>query len=144
MDEGYLYIGGFKDDLHHVSLELEMKPRAVFADPRVSEDAQKIAFMRGPVVYCAEEKDNGKNLKSIVISRPVDIKEKTDSEFGFESVSLEVSAARRSFEGAEFFESTLYRDYSDVREDPVDLKLIPYALWANRGEGEMSVYFFIT
>jgi len=144
LDEGYLYIDGFKDDLHHVSLELEMKPRAVFADPRVSEDAQKIAFMRGPVVYCAEEKDNGKNLKSIVISRPVDIKEKTDSEFGFESVSLEVSAARRSFEGAEFFESTLYKDYSDVSEDPVDLKLIPYALWANRGEGEMSVYFFIT
>ena len=35
------------------------------ASERVREDIGKAAIMRGPVVYCLEEKDNGKNLHEI-------------------------------------------------------------------------------
>ena len=32
-------------------------------------------------------------------------------------------------------------NFEDVEEEEKILRLIPYSLWANRGEGEMSVYF---
>ena len=39
-----------------------MPLRAVAANPLVSQDAGKVAVARGPIVYCAEERDNGANL----------------------------------------------------------------------------------
>ena len=139
--DGYLYVEGFTEDKHHLEIEFEMKSRAVFADPRVVEDEHKIAFMRGPVVYCAEEKDNGKNLRSYMIKKPFVIKEKSGSEFGFEAIVLDVDAKKVMPSGAEFMESRLYMNYEDAREEDATLRFIPYSLWANRGEGEMSVYF---
>lgn len=37
---------------------MEMLPRRVYADERIREDAGRVAVMRGPLVYCAEEADN--------------------------------------------------------------------------------------
>ena len=139
--DGYLYVEGFTEDKHHLEIEFEMKSRAVFADPRVVEDEHKIAFMRGPVVYCAEEKDNGKNLRSYMIKKPFVIKEKPGSEFGCEAIVLDVDAKKVIPSGSEFMESRLYMNYEDAREEDATLRFIPYSLWANRGEGEMSVYF---
>lgn len=34
----------------------------------------------------------------------------------------------------------LYADWAPAVETPVTLTLIPYFVWANRGEGEMSVW----
>ena len=138
---GYVYLNGFSRDAHHISLELEMKPRVVFADSRVAEDANRIAVMRGPVVYCAEEKDNGKNLKSIIVKRPFEISENISSEFGADAVVLDLKAYRLLPSGSEFMESSLYMNFEDAAEEEKVLRLIPYSLWANRGEGEMSVYF---
>jgi len=36
--------------------------RMLAANPLVREDAGKVAFVRGPITFCAEEKDNGANL----------------------------------------------------------------------------------
>ncbi len=138
---GYIYLNGFTGDTHHISLDLEMKPRVVFADKKVTEDANRIAVMRGPVVYCAEEKDNGKNLKGIIVKRPFEISESTISEFGTDTVVLDLKAYRLMPSGSEFMESSLYMNFEDVAEEEKILRLIPYSLWANRGEGEMSVYF---
>ena len=127
--------------MHHISIEFEMQPRVVFADPRVSENAHKIAFMRGPVVYCAEEKYNGKELKNIVVAKPLVIKESVSTEFGFDTVVLDVEAKRITPSGSAFMESTLYMNYEGSNEETTKLRLIPYSMWANRGEGEMCTYF---
>ena len=39
-----------------------MPVRMLAANPLVREDAGKVAFVRGPITFCAEEKDNGANL----------------------------------------------------------------------------------
>lgn len=139
--EGYVYIDGFTEEVHKVNIQFELKSRAVFADPRVVEDEHKIAFMRGPVVYCAEEKDNGNNLRQYQIKNPFVIREELNSEFGFEAVLLDVDACRITPTGSEFMESRLYMNYEDIKKEDATLRFIPYSLWANRGEGEMSVYF---
>ena len=41
-----------------ISYEMEMEIRRIYADERVAEDEGRVAIMRGPVVYCAEETDN--------------------------------------------------------------------------------------
>ncbi len=141
IENGYFYLSGFNNMMHHISIEFEMQPRVVFADPRVSENAHKIAFMRGPVVYCAEEKDNGKELKNIVVAKPFVIKESVSTEFGFDTVVLDVEAKRITPSGSAFMESTLYMNYEGSNEETTKLRLIPYSMWANRGEGEMCTYF---
>ena len=38
------------------------------ANPEVRENAGKVALQRGPIVYCLEEVDNGKNLWDITLT----------------------------------------------------------------------------
>jgi DUF1680 family protein len=35
---------------------------------------------------------------------------------------------------------TLYREISDVRPEPLNITLIPYYVWSNRGISEMTVW----
>ena len=99
--------------------------------------------MRGPVVYCAEEADNGKALREIHIKTPAKIKESITGEFGYDVTTLSVKASRIKSEGEGISSTSLYKVYTGKTEENIDLKLIPYYLWANRGEGEMSVYLEI-
>ena len=39
-----------------------MKAHFVYANPKVRSDTGKAALMKGPLVYCLEETDNGQNL----------------------------------------------------------------------------------
>ena len=63
-----------------VELVLDMRPRRVYANPKVSADAGRIALQRGPLVYCAEEADNGKALL-IPFASGADCKRKTAMTF---------------------------------------------------------------
>ena len=62
MENGYLYVSGEwkKGDL--LKLRFAMKVKVMQADSRVRQDEGKVASMRGPVVYCLEEADNGQGL----------------------------------------------------------------------------------
>ncbi len=61
-ERGYLYLTGEWQDGDELYLDFPMEVRCMEADPKVREDVGKVAFMRGPVCYCLEEADNGKNL----------------------------------------------------------------------------------
>ena len=141
--DGYIYVGRFDSD-RTITLDFPMNPVVVAADPKVAEDDLKAAVMRGPVVYCGEEKDNGKALRQIFIKQPFDITEELSHEFGFETVVLNVKASRNTSVSSDpAFGSSLYRKFDSIKTADTTLRLIPYSLWANRGEGEMRVYFGI-
>lgn len=141
--DGYIYCSCFNDDVVTIDLEFDMTPKLVIADEKVAEDAGKCAVLRGPVVYCAEEADNGKALREIHIKTPAKIKESITGEFGYDVTALSVKASRIRSEGEGISSSSLYKVYTGKTEEDIDLRLIPYYLWANRGEGEMSVYLGI-
>ena len=48
------------------TFEISMEPVLLCAHPSVAFDTGKAAVMRGPIVYCAEETDNGTDLGSIL------------------------------------------------------------------------------
>ena len=136
---GYIFCSGFETDAK-IDLEFDMTARAITADAKVAEDAGKVAIMRGPVVYCAEEADNGPALREIRIKTPIDISEETTGEFGTEVIKLVIKASRIRSMGSKISSTGLYKTFEGVSSETCDLTLIPYHLWANRGEGEMSVY----
>ena len=139
---GYIFCSGFEADTK-IDLEFDMTARIITANAKVAEVAGKVAIMRGPIVYCAEEADNGPALREIRIKMPVVISEKVNGEFGTDAVKLVVKAARVRSEGSEIASTSLYKTFTGFSSEDVYLTLIPYHLWANRGKGEMRVYIGI-
>jgi DUF1680 family protein len=90
--------------------------------------------MRGPVVYCLEEQDNGKNLKDIKLARGGAPAVTEDAVLGVPVIDL--PATRRSWPDP----APLYMDFSETKRAPVTSRFIPYFAWANRDEGEMLVW----
>ena len=145
--DGYMYINGLLGE-NEIHLDFVMEPQVVVADPRVREVAGRFAVTRGPVVYCMEEKDNGKGLRnlSINIDRETDeynsvkIEEIESDEFGLPVTVLDIPGYRVTPKKSEQYVSKLYQHFDGFEKEETTIRLIPYRLWANRGEGEMSVY----
>lgn len=142
--DGYLYLPGAWQEGDCISVNFGMEVRMVSADERVREDIGKVAFTRGPIVYCMEEADNGRNLhlckadaERIGAGCQNIAVEETD-ELGHWMAVLKIPGKRQVTRQPE--SGTLYRDYVPVRYEEVTLRLIPYYTWCNRGEGEMSVW----
>ena len=117
-----------------ILLDFPMPVRMVEADPRVYADCGKIAILRGPLVYCLEECDNGKSLGDIRIAAAPGFKTRYDPTLlgGVTEIAFRGSRRAGSFEG-------LYRDYEPARASET-FKAVPYYAWNNRGEGEITVW----
>ncbi|MDK2967423.1 beta-L-arabinofuranosidase domain-containing protein [Lacrimispora sp.] len=137
-EHGFIYINQvFKEDT--IRLELDMEPKRWYANPMVESDLGKFAVTRGPLVYCAEEVDNGKNLNLMSVEKqePLEYEFKEDLLGG-----VGVLTASGWKTEADREDSWLYRQ-SNAAEKKVRTKIrwIPYYSWANRGENEMRVWF---
>lgn len=140
--DGYLYLKGFEDDTV-IEIDFDMTSRIVVPDNRVREDLGRAALVRGPVVYCMEEKDNGKDLASLYIDATKEIREEETMEFGLPVTALIVSGYRKESSSGNDYVTPLYKGFEAIVKEEKEIRFIPYRLWANRGEGEMSVYINI-
>ncbi|MBQ3269867.1 MAG: glycoside hydrolase family 127 protein [Clostridia bacterium] len=122
-----------------VELSLDMPVALVRANPRVYEDAGKVAVTRGPLVYCLEEADNTRNLHLIrlgsIAPGDFEVAWKPDKLGGI--VELTSPGLRESDAG---WGETLYSGVNAVETSPAKLTWIPYYSWANRDPGEMRVW----
>ena len=139
--DGYCYVTGDWQDGDTVTLDLPMHLRVMKADARVREDAGQVAIMYGPICYCGESADNGEDLHLVRVD-PAAAADKavissTDA-FGVTVSVIDLPATR-----VEPAEQSLYAEWSPDAEKPITLRLIPYFCWANRGEGEMRVWWHI-
>ncbi len=128
-EEGYVYF----DVTDGMITEIDFGMPVCFmeSNPLVHENCGRYAVMRGPVVYCAEEMDNGKCLRDICIDTSSEIKEEYDEKYSLPVLSLRGTRREKK--------SQLYYKKSDAREE-TEVKLIPYFAFANRGESEMLVW----
>ena len=113
-----------------VEVNLPMEVRRVVANEKLKEDIGKIALQRGPLMYCAEWPDNNGKTSNIIIPASANF----TTEFkpallnGVTVLKTEVPAV--ILNGAE--------NISTVKQS---FTAIPYYSWANRGKGEMMVWF---
>lgn len=135
-ENGYCYIEGTWKRGDSVELMIPVKTRILSADSRVRENIGKVAVMRGPVVYCMEEKDNTADLHLYKLCPDVPMKETTVTIEGHEFPALIAKGKKQR----KVQTASLYHEYKPVEYDDIDITLIPYYTWANRGENEMSVW----
>ena len=135
--KGYAHIKRKWQKGDTVELTLPMPVERIEAHPKVRHDAGRVALQRGPVLYCLEEVDNGKNLNAIVLPRDAAVRARVDRAlFGGVPV-LAANALRRD---ARNWGRDLYRPFGSTKMCKTAIKAIPYFLWANRGLGEMLVW----
>ncbi|HSK68618.1 MAG TPA: beta-L-arabinofuranosidase domain-containing protein [Candidatus Limnocylindria bacterium] len=130
--DGYARLAGPFDGTE-VTLRLDMPPRRAYMNARAAEEAGRVALMRGPLVFCLEERDNGPALHQLILPR--------DAAIAYEDapglpggMALKAKGLRERPAG-----EALYPDAPGERAE-ADLAFIPYYAWANRGENEMRVW----
>jgi DUF1680 family protein len=131
MEHGYALLSRTwkKDD--KVAVYLPMEVLKVIAGEKLKEDAGKVALQRGPIMYCAEWPDNNGKVSNIVL--PVNTVFTTE----YKPALLN---------GVTVLNTTAIAVITDARENKVStvkqpFTAIPYYAWANRGKGEMEVWF---
>ena len=135
LKNGYAVLDGDWKDGDVIELVFDMRIRRVYANAHVSENAGKVAIMRGPLVYCAEQVDNGKELHRFAVPKSAmcALESRDDLVKGIKGIVIDAVRCADETE-------SLYSDEEHVYV-PAQLRLIPYYAWANREVGEMRVWF---
>lgn len=133
---GYLYITrAWKSDT--LQIEFPMEVQVIESDLRVRETVGKAAVQRGPVVYCLEEADNGKDLHLLKMDENARF-ETEEKQIAAESVIALRAQGWRQRQKPQ--DGKLYFAHTETEYERTTLTWIPYYAWANRGEGEMQVW----
>ena len=136
IEKGYALLEDL-DKKEEITITFPMKARFVWANPNVRADEGKVAVMRGPLVYCLEEIDNGKNLSACYLDTKEEPEEIFEPELLGGVVSIRLKGKRISEKGWE--DGALYGEYRTRFED-AEFKAVPYCNWGNRKTGEMTVW----
>ncbi len=129
--KGYAVISKKWKKNDKVELTLPMNVQRVVANTKIADDNGKVALQRGPIMYCAEWKDNdGKACNIIVPKGAVFTTEYVPSLLnGVMVLKADVKAVN------------VNETAQTVSTENKTMTAIPYYSWANRGKGEMTVWF---
>ena len=127
-----------------VDVHFDLEARTVRANNRVEADRGMVAVERGPLVYCAEWKDNDFDIKNILLNQ------QPSFELGTQTLDAYIPHASREvlteYKTQQLV--TLTTDAQTLAFDEkgalgvknVKLTLIPYYAWCHRGSGDMKVW----
>ena len=131
IENGYALLSRIwkKNDIVEVKLPMEVK--RVTANKNVKNDVDKVALQRGPIMYCAEWLDNNGKAANIVMP--------ANTEF-------QVSYNPQLLNGIEVLKANVPTVVIDINGENIhtekqNFMAIPYYAWANRGKGEMMLWF---
>ncbi|HUT01921.1 MAG TPA: hypothetical protein VM031_05670, partial [Phycisphaerae bacterium] len=124
------------------------------AHPDAADLRGKVAVMRGPVVYCLESPDlpEGTAFGDVAIPASIELVPHFQKDLLGGVTVLRGKAARRSPDSPGLpapskagWEGRLYRDLRPSRRgappgESIDVTLVPYFAWANRGVSQMAVW----
>ncbi|MBI4475973.1 MAG: glycoside hydrolase family 127 protein, partial [Acidobacteria bacterium] len=134
LDRGYATITRAWRRGDVIDLALPMPVRRVVAHDAVEADRGRIALQRGPIVYAAEWPDNpnGK-VRNIVLPNDSPL----TSEFRADLLNGVQVIRGRAY-------GLAYNANGSVTKTEQGFLAIPYAMWANRGRGQMIVWLATT
>lgn len=118
-----------------ITISFQMDVVLYEANSHVQNNAGRVAVARGPVIYCLEEVDNGKHLRSLLLNSKAQFTVEDNAEY---HVPVLLTQGMRKKET-----NNLYQVLSSQYET-VSLRFIPYFAFANRGVSEMLVWIPVT
>lgn len=135
-DKGYMYFNRKWKTGDTITLNLDVSFRYVRSNPRVRDNIGKVSLMKGPLVYCLEEIDNGPYLSSIKIDTSIIPKEKYNQTLLGGTMCGLLQGMRIDYSKTG---DKLYDEKKPIYVEDTFLA-VPYCCWNNRGKGEMLVW----
>ncbi len=133
---GYLLIQRAWNPKDEIHLQFPMEIHTHYAHPQIQPNSGKVAFTRGPLVYCVEELDNPEPVHYLVVGNDSKLAEQYDPTLLEGVVVITGEGWIVSHDG---WKEVLYRQAPpDFRK--TTLKAIPYYTWNNRNMGSMTVW----
>ena len=130
LQQGYAAISRTWKKNDKVTVDLPMEVRRVTASENLKDDLGKVALQRGPLMYCAEWADNNGKTSNIIL--PANAIFTTEFKPGLLNgvtiLKTEVPAV-------------LISNNESISTVKQPFTAIPYYSWANRGKGEMMLWF---
>lgn len=131
MEKGYAILNRVWKKGDKVEVKLPMDVRTVISDAKLKDNIGKVALQRGPLMYCAEWPDNNGRVSNLVLP------EGTKLTPAYDAALLKGVTVLKG-EATAIITDTVANTIKTIRQPFV---AIPYYAWANRGSGEMSVWF---
>lgn len=122
----------------NIELNLPMPVTMMEANPLVEEVRNQIAVKRGPVVYCLEATDLPKDQKifNVALSTQSNLQPQLIKIDNSPIMSLVGKADLRRGESVK----SLYHEVGSVQPQAINIRLIPYYAWGNRGHNDMETW----
>ena len=129
MRKGYVRLSRRWRKGDRIEFDLPMPVRRVHAHPNIEANRDRVALMRGPIVYCLEEKDNShyfRNIDQVHLSN----ESACTSEYYNDLLGGVVVIKGKA----------LLRHTLQAKSEAIDFMAVPYYSWNNRGLGKMAVW----
>lgn len=135
------YVAITVDDLVETNIEVcfEMPARLTVSHPMVEENTNQVAVEKGPLIYCIETMDTDlETLDDLLIKPGAEFKQVALVIDNRVTIALETQMYTLKREN--YDRNKLYQTLKDTTAEKIDVRLIPYFAWDNRGFGEMKIW----
>ncbi|MDX1938757.1 MAG: glycoside hydrolase family 127 protein [Flavihumibacter sp.] len=136
-DGGFVIAGGNWNAGDKIELTLDMPATLLESNPLVEETKNQVTVKRGPVVYCMESADLP-NQSVFDVAIPAAIKLQPVAMKIAEGKIVALTGQAKLLQSGSW-KNTLYKEVN-TNYKTVNIKLIPYYAWANRGKTDMTVW----
>lgn len=129
MQNGYAVLNRTWKAGDKIEVALPMEVKRVVANQNVKDDIGKTALQRGPLMYCAEWPDNNGSVSNYILP---------------DNATFSAAFQPQLLNGVMVLKSELPKvntNGNTVSTSTQSFTAIPYYAWANRGEGEMMLWF---
>lgn len=133
--DGFIYLT--VTESIQIELTLDMTIQLIQANQNIRYDYEKVALQRGPIVYCTEEVDNGEKLWTMKLKVDGEKEAIYDEHLLEGVVKITAEGVQQAKEDSE---NSLYHPYKKPKFEDISMTFVPYYTWANREEGQMSVW----
>lgn len=124
-----------------IVLDLPMSAVLIEANPLVEETRGQVAVRRGPIVYCLESPDlSAGSIFNIAIPANINLRPVPATIGRTRFMALEGTARLLPVTSG----INLYHEISKAPAREVQVRLIPYYAWANRGPSDMTVWMDVS
>jgi len=118
-----------KNDI--IQLDLPMDIKRVAANDKVKDDSGMVALQKGPMIYCAEWADNDGRAANLILPGNASLTAVFQPELLHGVMTLQGTGRAVIIDASG----------QEVSTHDQKITVIPYYAWANRGKGEMNIWF---
>ncbi|MGI8634450.1 MAG: glycoside hydrolase family 127 protein, partial [Segetibacter sp.] len=129
-EKGYIVITREWKKGDVVELKLPMDIKRVISRPEVTENIERVALQRGPLVYCVESTDNSGQAWNVILPKNTHLTTVDKMVLSEPVVAIQGEAPKL----------TISQDGTNITTENKPLVAIPYYTWANRQKSEMQVW----